>query len=292
MSFANIDLEAQKKPLLQKGAGDKYTDIETTDLDRIIDKTSKQLQTFNQQISQFDQQRRQLGSKRDCVQLRSNIDTSIEHISELYNAIEHLITNLSQLINISAGDKSDGSDKLKVNTRHIVIKERLVSEFNELDKKFKRLVKVYQEKKRVTPIVTKAVSHSDDKDPNRDDQHQLQQQQQKQLEPELDQYLVEQTELQYHLQLTEERNREIEQVTEGIMEVNSIFKDLDQLIHQQGEQLNTVEDNILQLHGNTQQADRELTKANNYQKLKGKWSCILLTALTIVVLIVVLAVVS
>ncbi|KAI5959977.1 VAM3 [Candida margitis] len=285
MSFANIDLEAQKKPLLQKGTAESYT--ETSDLDRIIDKTSKQLQTFNQQISQFDQQRRQLGSRRDCLQLRSNIDASIEHINELYNAIQHLISNLSQLINVSAGDKSDSSDKVKVSSRHIVIKERLVSEFNELDKKFKRLVKVYQEKKRVTPIVS---SQGDHKETKNDEPRQVQQQ--IQLESELDQNLVEQTELQYHLQLTEERNREIEQVTEGIMEVNSIFKDLDQLIHQQGEQLNTVEDNILQLHGNTQQADRELTKANNYQKSKGKWSCILLTALTIIVLIIVLAVVS
>lgn len=290
MSFANIDLEAQKKPLIQKGAVDKYTDAESNHLDKIIDKTSKQLQTFNQQILQFDQQRRQLGSRRDCVQLRSNIDISIDHINELYIAIQHLISNLSQLINVSAGDKSDGTDKLKVSSRHIVIKERLVSEFNELDKKFKRLVKVYQEKKRVTPIISKTDPQRDNKEPTHYDSYQVQQQ--TQLEPELDQDLVEQTELQYHLQLTEERNREIEQVTEGIMEVNSIFKDLDQLIHQQGEQLNTVEDNILQLHGNTQQADRELTKANNYQKLKSKWSCILLTALTIIVLIVVLAVVS
>ncbi|KAI5950477.1 VAM3 [Candida theae] len=290
MSFANIDLEAQKKPLLSQAASDKYTDSESNDLDKIIDKTSKQLQTFNQQVTQLDQQRRQLGSKRDCVQLRSNLDSSIEHISELQTAIQHLIANLSQLINVSAGDKSNDTDKVRVSTRHIVIKERIVTEFNELEKKFKRLVKVYQEKKRVTPIISK-IDLNVGKEPNHAT-NERQVQSQVQVEPELDQDLIEQTELQYHLQLTEERNREIEQVTEGIMEVNSIFKDLDQLIHQQGEQLNTVEDNILQLHGNTQQADRELTKANNYQKSKSKWSCILLTALTIVVLIIVLAVVS
>ena len=284
MSFANIDLEAQKKPLLQQDAANKYTDAESNDLDIIINKASRQLQNFNQQVSQFDQQRRQVGSKRDCVQLRSNIDASIENISELYNAIQHLISNLSQLINTSAGN---GTDKVQISNRHIVVKERLASEFSDLDKKFKRLVKIYHEKKKVTPIVTKI--ESDNKE-HHDDAHQRQQQ--VQVEPELDQDLIEQTELQYHLQLTQERNREIEQVTEGIMEVNSIFKDFDQLIHQQGEQLNTVEDNILQLHGNTQQADRELAKANNYQRLRSKWSCILLTALTIVVLIVVLAVVS
>ena len=95
------------------------------------------------------------------------------------------------------------------------------------------------------------------------------QQEQEQVQTQVDQDLIDQTELQYHILLTEERNREIEQVTEGIMEVNSIFKDLSQLVHQQGEQVNTIEDNILQLHGNTQQASNELNKANEYQKQKG-----------------------
>ena len=107
------------------------------------------------------------------------------------------------------------------------------------------------------------------------------QQEQEQVQTQVDQDLIDQTELQYHILLTEERNREIEQVTEGIMEVNSIFKDLSQLVHQQGEQVNTIEDNILQLHGNTQQASNELNKANEYQKAKRKWSCILLVALCI-----------
>ncbi|KAI5952889.1 VAM3 [Candida jiufengensis] len=299
MSFANIDLEAQKQPLLKKSSKSNYTSIDTTsnetnNLDNIIDKTSQQLQSFNSLISQFDQQRKQLGSKRDSIQLRTNIDKLVENINELYKAIQHLISNLSNLINKSVDERNrnEDEDKLKVTNRQVVIKERLVGEYNDLDKKFKKLVKIYNEKKKITPITTSPTYKSKEEDESVQKQQQQLQLQQEQEQEQIDPDLIEQTELQYHLQLTEERNREIEQVHESVMEVNTIFKDLNQLVHQQGEQLNTIEDNILQLHGNTQQASHELTKANEYQKKKGKWTCILLVALSILALIIVLIVIS
>lgn len=266
MSFANYDIEAQSPPKTETHA--------ESELDAIIRNTSDQIQTFGLLISQFNALRKLVGSKRDGLPLREKLDNLQNEVSELDSAIHALIMNVGKVMN-----SSQKKGKIDVSNRQMMLKERLVSEFHELHNNFYSYVKLYEEKKDAY-----AVRAPDETTPLIQESQASQQQVQVQRED------VNATELQYHLMLTEERNREISQVAEGIREVNSIFKDLGALVNQQGEQLDTIEDNILQLHGNTQQASRELTKAHEYQKRRGKWSCILLVALCIFVLVVVLAV--
>lgn len=316
MSFANYDLESQK-PLNKRngdGAGknaakDNSSSQSQTnaqnELDNIINNTSIQLQLFGNLISQFDGQRKLVATRRDSSHLRDNLDELNKKITDLGRAIQTLIQNLSHLVNKKLTKKSrktsneshdeeyDEVSELNITNRQVVIKERLVNEFNDLHKRFLNSIRQYNEKKLAFPIKTEADVAINENTPLIQDYTQQQQQQQIQIqEQEQEQDQINQTELQYHVLLTEERNREIEQVSQGIMEVNSIFKDLGELVHQQGEQLDTVEDNIFQMNGNVKQASNELRKADDYQRSKGKWSCILLVALCIVVLIVVLAVIS
>lgn len=281
MSFANFDIEAQR--LVSKGR--KSVEPEQTalqnDLDSIISKTSDQVQTFASLVQQHDKQRRQLGTKRDCIQLRNNVNVLEVRIEDMEGAIKQLVNNLVQLIN--KNQKLSKENSIEITSKQILIKERLTKEFSELQSLFHTARRQAEDKMKQTPIQ----AHVDEQTPLLDNSEQ-QQQQQTQVDPDL----VEQTELQYHMLLTEERNRELNQVSQGIQEVNSIFKDLSELVQQQGEQLDTVEDNILQLHSNTQGADREHQKAHEYQRRRSKWSCIFLVALCVFVLIVVLAVLS
>ncbi|EGV60594.1 SNAP receptor [Yamadazyma tenuis] len=284
MSFANFDLEAQKSTNGSRITEENHS-ISQNELDKIIDSTSTQLQVFGNLISQFESQRRSVGSKRDNTELRSSLDSLTVKLSGLERAIKKLMANLAALITKNSDEKTDS--KFEITNRQIIIKERLVTEYNDLHRQYARSFKEYSDKKRLYPLkVTEATPLLPD---NPQPQYHSQQQQQLQVQ---DQDIIQETELEYHRLLTEERNREIEQAAEGIQEVNTIFKDLGALIHQQGEQLDLVEDNIADLQQNTQQASHELTKAHEYQKKKGKWSCILLVALCIFVLVVVLAVVS
>ncbi|KAK6459209.1 t-SNARE [Scheffersomyces xylosifermentans] len=301
MSFANFDIEAQRP--IGKGIRELTDNDPQNELAAIIDKTSRQLQVFGSLISQLDNQRKQIGSRRDCTQLRLNIDELSTRVGDMEKAIQVLISNISQVINKKSNPKgshesgkspkaNDDAKGLEISNKHIVIKERLVIEFNELHRQLQKSLRLYGEKKRAYPIREEIQNKEEVHETTplingEESDYQTQTQVQEQVED-----TINDTELQYHILLTEERNREINQVAEGIVEVNAIFKDLDQLVHQQGEQLDTMEDNILQLHGNTLQAQRELTKADEYQRSKGKWSCIILTALCIFVLIIVLAVVS
>lgn len=291
MSFANIDLESQRTPdgaVLDK-VGSR------TELDVIIEKTANQLQVFANLISQFESQRKSVGTKRDSITSREALEQLTSRLSELDKGIKKLLANITLLLNKNSNDKFD--TKIDVSNRQVVIQERLVNEYNELHRQYSKSLREFNERKRAfplkvdekTPLLASEEEGSHAEERQKQQQQQQQQQQQEQLE---DADLINETELQYHRMLTEERNREIEQAAEGIMEVNSIFKDLGALVHQQGEQLDLVEDNVAQLHSNTQQASRELNKANEYQRKKGKWSCIFLVALCIFVLVIVLAVIS
>lgn len=294
MSFANFDIEAQKS--LSKSNSEDIEQEQThsqNELDTIINKTSYQLQSFGNLISQFDVQRKQVGSKRDCLQLRENANALISKIADMDGAIKILIQNLSHLINKRQNDTQtvldkDTDSKLTITKKQIVIKERLVNEFSKLHKRFQKSSRQYTEKARTNPIKDSIPTEDapNERTPLTLSQK-VQSQEQQQTQDQIDE-----TELQYHLMLTQERNQDIDQINEGILEINSIFKDLGELVNQQGEHLDTVEDNILQLSSNTQQAERELAKAHEYQKKRSKWSCIFLVALCIFVLVIVLAVLS
>lgn len=273
MSFANYDLEAQQPP--PNGKQHK----KSSELDQIVSDTSSQVLTFGSLIAQFNSQRKLLGSKRDGVNLRESLDLLQNRISDLDSAISVLIMNINKAM--------DPNSNLQVSERQLMQKERLTSDYRDLHRSFRLALDSYKEKKKSIPIKT-----STEETPLLEGDQKGVPEQQQQQQQQLLQDQIEQTELQYHILLTEERNREIEQVAEGIREVNSIFKDLGTLVNQQGEQLDTVEENILELHGNTQQASRELHKAHEYQKRKGKWSCIILVVLSVIVLVIVLAVVS
>lgn len=265
MSFANYDLEAQK-PASTSGGG--------SELDKIFSSTSTQIQTFGSLISQFNSQRRLVGSKRDSANLREKLDLLQTKIAGLDAAIAGLTVNINKAIDQS----------LEITERQTMQKERISQDYASLHKSFKEALDQYNSRKVAIPL--KSLDTEDTPLLQKQPEQQTQEQQQ------LTQEQIDQTELQYHLLLTEERNREIDRVAASVQEVNSVFKDLSTLVNQQGEQLDTIEENVQELHGNTQQASRELHKAHEYQKRKGKWSCILLIVLLVIVLVIVLAVVS
>lgn len=292
MSFADFDYEAQTQTP-RKGVMAATSSPQTepqNELDVIIDKTSKQLELFGALVSQFDTQRKQVGTRRDTARLRANIDVLISKIANMESAIRILIDNVASVVN---NNQTGGSHKrLDITKKQIVIKERLESEFNGLHKQFQVTTRAYREKKKQSPLQEADETTPLIEEHNQQKQQLQLQQQQPQQQQQIQEEQINETELQYHMLLTEERNQEINQINEGILEINTIFKDLGELVHQQGDQLDTIEENVLQLSGHTQQAQTELVKANEYQRKKGKWSCIIFVALCIVVLVIVLAVIS
>lgn len=276
MSFANFDLEAQKN------VAPDSRDNSSSELDSIIRDTSVQIQKFGELIGQFGTSRKLVGTRRDNAALRSKLDSLQTEIGDLDNAIATLIVRVNRAMNGNLGKKG----KIEVSDRQMMLKDRLNKEFHDLHNNFTLELKQYSDKKITYPLRDPVELQKQDEHTPLLDSSQAQQQQQ------VYENQVSETELQYQIALTEERNRQIERIHEGVVDVNAIMKDLGSLVSQQGDQIDTMENNILQVGGDVQNSSRELVKADDYQRRKSKWCTIILVALCVFALVMILAIVS
>ena len=75
------------------------------------------------------------------------------------------------------------------------------------------------------------------------------------------------------------RDEEITELAQGVLEVSTIFKELQELIVDQGSVIDRIDYNIEMTSTNLQQAQKELTTATKYQKREGKCKIILFLVL-------------
>lgn len=102
--------------------------------------------------------------------------------------------------------------------------------------------------------------------------------------------MVRQEDVDFQSSLIQEREQEIAGIQEGITEINAIFRDLGTLVTQQGDHVDTFENNISNLATNTKQAGDELVAANEYQRKRRNCSFCVLMVLIVVLSVIVLAV--
>lgn len=87
-----------------------------------------------------------------------------------------------------------------------------------------------------------------------------------------------------------QREREIAQIAEGIIELAEIFKDLQTMVIDQGTLLDRIDYNIETMNVNVKQADKELVQGAVYQKRTNKCKIILLLTLVVAGLLILLIV--
>ena len=85
-----------------------------------------------------------------------------------------------------------------------------------------------------------------------------------------------------------QREKEIEDIAQGIIELANIFQDLQTMVIDQGTLLDRIDYNVERMGTDVKAADRELTTATGYQKKTTKRKIILLLILLIVGLIIIL----
>lgn len=103
---------------------------------------------------------------------------------------------------------------------------------------------------------------------------QLMQQQQQQSEMD-DQYL-------------QEREREIYKIAQGVVEISTIFKELENMVIDQGTVLDRIDYNLSKTVVNVKKADKQMKKAEKYQKATTKCKVVFFLVLVILLLLLVL----
>lgn len=101
---------------------------------------------------------------------------------------------------------------------------------------------------------------------------QQQQQQQGQLD---DQYL-------------QEREREIYKIAQGVVEISTIFKELENMVIDQGTMLDRIDYNLSKTVIDVKKADKQMKKAEKYQKASTKCKVVFFLVLVILLLLLVL----
>lgn len=114
------------------------------------------------------------------------------------------------------------------------------------------------------------------------------QQQQQLLEVEQPR-LANQDEVDFQEALIIEREAEIRNIEQSVGELNELFRDVAHIVHEQGEQLDTISGNVENVHANTQGANVELRSASRYQKNARTKACCLLIILAVILAIIILA---
>jgi syntaxin 16 len=87
-----------------------------------------------------------------------------------------------------------------------------------------------------------------------------------------------------------QREREIEDIAQGIIDLSDLFRDLQNIVIDQGTMLDRIDYNVERMAVDVRAADKELDVASGYQKRTTKRKIILLLVLIIVGVIILLAI--
>lgn len=289
-SSLDIDLEA----------GRQSNSTQVKEASTILQGISQKLSQFTSCIGSITRSENSLGTRSDTQQARDNVRATIGRCQQLHVEI---LNGLRDLDDINAKSKVKDPTMKKI----MLPKDHLREQVEELYANYTAIVRSYEEKLNSATVrdefalqqqlqQQKAQQQKSDKTPLLLDEQNtgqyteeggFQQQQQQQLsQVQLqEQQLISDASLQYHSDLVQQRDKAITSISQGVQDINKIFKDLDEMVGQQGEQIDSIENNMMNYATNNQLASHELVKADNYQKKKGKWTCILVVALVIFLVI-------
>jgi t-SNARE complex subunit (syntaxin) len=102
--------------------------------------------------------------------------------------------------------------------------------------------------------------------------------------------LADQSEVEFQESLIIEREEEIRNIEQGVGDLNVLFRQVAQIVSEQGEQLTGIADNVDNTYNDTRGASVELRQAAKYQKAARNKSCCLLLILAVILTIVLLAI--
>ncbi|KAI0025065.1 t-SNARE [Xylariomycetidae sp. FL0641] len=215
-----------------------------------------------------------LGTKRDNPRLRERVHATLEESTEKFKEVGEGVKKVQSWEDVTPTQKYS--------------QQKISREFKASLGEFQALQRSALERQRATVNAAKAAAH-DPNSPNEGGAAAPFQQEQLQLQQE-QQNLAPQDEVDFQEALILEREEEIRQIEEGVGDLNVLFKQVAQIVGEQGEQLQTIENNAINVRDDTRGADFELRSAARYQKNARSKACCLLIVLAVIMTIVLLAV--
>lgn len=287
MSFNNIysdDLENQDAASVHYKDFPDFEELSKSIDRKLQDVNSSQLVSIRNTLRQYEEL---LASDNDqkvasilgyAHQIAEQTSKCTESFKELNEITRSLNEYLVQCQRNHEDDDALSYLKQKEGISVSLIKNSL-KQFQKLQQRFNSLQKQY--------VATKT-DPNEDATSSPDGLEQVQQQPQIQItyEP------INAEELEQQTLLIEEREREIQQISNDTQEVNDIFANLQDIIHEQQFQIDNIEENIMNYSTDTRAASGQLRRAERYQRRSGgRMFCCLLILLGVLGSIVFIGVV-
>ncbi|KAL1302230.1 hypothetical protein AAFC00_002655 [Neodothiora populina] len=236
----------------------------TTDL-------SDKLFSLTSNISRLSNQVALLGTKRETDRVRERVQDLLEETSDGFKDIGEGLKKVQAWHDLGPSQK--------------YTQGKLNQEFKASLTEFQTLQRQALDKQRASATAARTALEEGGQGfsgPQGGDQ-QLQQQEQEQLR------LADQSEVDFQESLIVERESEIRNIEQSVGELNELFRDVAHMVHEQGQSLDIISDNVVNTRDDTRGADQNLRTASRHQRNARNKACCLLLILAIVLTVVILA---
>ncbi|RGP72732.1 syntaxin 7 [Fusarium longipes] len=213
-----------------------------------------------------------LGTRKDTPRLRERVHNSMDKTRDMCREIGDGVKRLQTWEDLTKQQKYEQT--------------KVSSDFQAALEEFQGLQRRALEKERASITAARAAHEGESTEgaPSETQLEQLQQQEQRIV-------LAPQDEVDFQEALIIEREEEIRNIEQGVGDLNVLFRQVAQIVNEQGEQLGSIADRVEDVRENTRQADVENRQAARYQKAARNKSCCLLLILAVILTIVILAIV-
>lgn len=236
---------------------------------------SDKLFTLSSSISRLNNQIALLGTKRETDRVRERVQDLLAETSDSFKDIGEGLKRVSNWEDLGPSQK--------------YTQGKLNQEFRASLTEFQVLQRQALEKQRASATAARTALDQEGEGASSEAGQQQQQQllQQQQQEPRL----AEQSEVDFQESLIIERESEIRNIEQSVGELNELFRDVAHMVHEQGQSLDIISDNVTQTRDDTRNADQQLRTASRHQKsARGKACCLLLILALVLAVIIVAAV--
>jgi len=231
-----------------------------------LDQAGANISRLNNNVAQLQRYSELLGTTSDNSQLRSNIKNLRNDTMELSR-----ITRTLLQVPIPLNDK-------KAKTKC----DRLASQFDQALHQYEKVTQISLRKEREMVIeLSRSVERRQTMALSAQQGSQLQKQALEELK-ELDEV---------DNRLIEEQNQDIKNIESDLQALNELFVDVNNLVGEQGEQLNVVEDHVISSDIQVQKGTEELTVAAKYQKSARKKIILIIVGVVVIIAIIVAVIV-
>eukprot|EP01138_Halocafeteria_seosinensis_P004058 gb/GECG01004150.1/.p1 GENE.gb/GECG01004150.1/~~gb/GECG01004150.1/.p1 ORF type:complete len:307 (+),score=36.61 gb/GECG01004150.1/:1-921(+) len=240
------------KTLNGSGAADSGGGSSSSEYTRVVRTIHRDLGQFKNVIQHLRKSNKSVGSDSSSASQNKEIN----RINTSLDSGEQLVHRISDELKGDLAPLTHASDKETQRKRH--------EELTDLANNFEDLTREYQKIREEIVTQLKSLSASQPGSSNHGRSESGQEQMMGQMQE------LGEGELELHDAIVEERNRAIEQIEQTATSINQAFKDINTLIHRQGEDLDIADNNVEVAHTQGEKGVEHLESADKYQKSYSK----------------------